>query len=480
MESRISILKNTIALSIPNVLNPIISFILVLIISRYLGVEGLGQYSLVLAYFGIFATLGSLGLADLVVREVARRPADAHLVLVNAGAFGTISSLVAVIAMNAVVALMGYGREVFLAGFFCSLSLVISTAITYLEAIFRSLERSEYVALIYIAENAVRVVLCVGLLLMGFGIIPLFVAVLVSRVFGFAAMAMCYQRTFGWPAWRFDREIWRLLARQSATFASIAVFSTIHLSIDQIMLSKLKTIDSVGIFSAADRLLSICKTLPLAFSSALLPFIAKVFSSGTEPLRDLVIKSLNYMLLLVVPMAVGTFVLADQFIGLVYGQKFTAAGPVLRLHILSLIPFSMVFVMAQVLIATDNQAVDLRINNVAALINVILNFIFIPPLAEIGAVLATLLTIMVFNYLQNRYISRHLFRISLLEAGGKAFLASLAMGAVTYLLRDWNLFLNIAVSAAVYTCLAIMLKAFSPRKILEMAADFSSASGKRD
>ena len=43
MGLRLSVFKNTLALSVPNVLNPFISFILVLVISRYMGVKGLGQ-----------------------------------------------------------------------------------------------------------------------------------------------------------------------------------------------------------------------------------------------------------------------------------------------------------------------------------------------------------------------------------------------------------------------------------------------------
>jgi len=69
-----SILKNTFALFLTNLLNPIVSFLLVLVISRYLGVEGLGQYSLVMSYVAIFGALASLGLGSLLVREVAKSP----------------------------------------------------------------------------------------------------------------------------------------------------------------------------------------------------------------------------------------------------------------------------------------------------------------------------------------------------------------------------------------------------------------------
>ena len=133
-----NLLKNTLALSVPNFLNPVISFVLVLVISRYMGVRGLGQYSLVLSYMAVFVILAPLGLSTLIVREVAKGPDDAHAVLINAGLFATISSLVAMVGMNALVWAMDYEREIFLASLIISLSLVTSTWASYEEAILRA------------------------------------------------------------------------------------------------------------------------------------------------------------------------------------------------------------------------------------------------------------------------------------------------------------------------------------------------------
>ncbi len=465
MDSRLSIFKNTLALSIPNVLNPFISFILVLVISRYLGVRGLGEYSLVLSYIGIFNTLAALGLEDLVVREVARRPDDAHLFFFNAGIFGSISSLVALVAMDALVAAMGYEKQVVYAAFVCSLALVASTTMSYMEAIFRSVEKAEYVAVTYVLENLLRVGVCVWLLLYGYGIVALFCGILGSRIFGLVTMSCLYVKVLGVPRCKLNLEVWRILMKEAPTFTSIAIFSTIHLSIAQILLSKLQSVESVGIFSAADRLLAICKTVPVAFSSALLPFFTRHFALGPKDLMRLASDSLRYLFVGVFPVVVGTFVLADSIIAQIYGQKFMFAGTVLRFHILSLIPFTTVYVMAQVLIATDNQKVDLTINIVAAIINLILNLLLISYLAELGAVFATLLTIIIFNQLQNLYIRRNLFRIRFTEIVTKVLISSLIMGAFTYALREWNIILNIAISAIVYGSLIVLLQVVSHEEI---------------
>jgi O-antigen/teichoic acid export membrane protein len=465
MGLRLSIFKNTLALSVPNLLNPFISFVLVLVISRYLGVTGLGQYSLILSYMWIFNTLASLGLGSLVVREVAKSPANAHVFLFNAGIFGSISSLVALLAMDGMVVAMGYERDLIHAAFVCSLTIVFSTAMNYTEAIFRSLEKAQYIAVTYVLENVVRVAACLLLLIYGFGIVALFTAVLGSRIFGFLVLSYLYVQVFGTPRGKLDMEVWRILRKEAPTFTSIAIFSTIHLSVAQIMLSKLQSVEAVGIFSAADRLLSVCKTIPVAFSSALLPFFTKHFSSGTDDLRALSSDSLRWLFLLILPVVVGTFILADSIITLIYGQKFVPAGQVLRFHILSLVPFTTIIVLANILIATDNQKVDLKINIVAAIMNFLLCFLLIPFFAEMGAVWATLFTVIIFNQLQNIYIRRHLFRFRFVDVFGKALLASLAMGVCTYVLRELNIFLNIAISAVVYVVLIVLIQGISREEI---------------
>jgi len=465
MGSTSRLVKNVIALWTPNILNPAVSFILILFISRYLGVEGLGTYSLILSYFGIFVTLAGLGLGTLVVREAARNLGQAHTFFANAALFGAVSSLAAIIGMIAFVWLMGYSNDVLQAAVLCSFSLFPSTAVSYMESMFRAFEKAEYIAIVYLSENTLRVGSCLILLFYGFGIVPLFVAILGTRLFAGLFMFWCYVKALGRPEFRFKPEIWRLLGREAATFASIAIFSTVHLHVDQIMLSKLKGLESVGIYSAADRLLDFCRALAVAFSAALFPVLAKQYVKGIGELRELTIRSLRYIMLGAIPIAIGTAILANNIVTLIYGHKFMAAVPVLTLHIFSLIPFSMVYFLAGVLIVTDNQRVDLGINVLAALLNIGLNLVLIPHLAEMGSVLATLITVIVFNQLQNWYIKQRLFPIPFPELFYKVLLAGGIMGGVTFWLRDWNLLLNVAISAVVYTSLVVLLGAVTSNEI---------------
>jgi O-antigen/teichoic acid export membrane protein len=460
-----SVLTNTLSLWLPDFLNPFLSFVLVMAISRYLGVDGLGEYSLVLAYAGIFQTLASLGLVSLIVREVAKKPEEVHVFLLNSVVFGTVSSVVSLGAMIGLVHVMGYERSVFTASVVMAFSLLPSTPVWYMDGVFRSFEKSHYVAITYLAENIIRVAACLLLVVSGYGIVPVFMMSVAVRVFALALMARFYVKLLGRPRWQFRPDVWRLLVTQTPIFLNIAIFSTIHLNIDQIMLSKLKDLDSVGIYSAAMRLLTICIALPLAFSNALLPFFTREYGEGVQQLRSFVAQCCRHVFLGTFPVVVGTMILADKIIATVYGAGFGASAPVLQVLIVSLVPFSTVFVLAQVLVTTDNQKVDMTINMVSAGINVALNFLLIPFYGEMGAVLANLGTIVMFNELQYAYIKKHLFSLPFLKLAARPFAAAACMGAITFVLRDWNLVVNVALSAAAYCLLAYLWGAVTPEEI---------------
>lgn len=468
MKAGSSLLRNTLALSVPNAINPFLSFILVLVISRRLGAEGLGEYSLLLSFSLIFTTISSLGLGSLVVREVSREPEHVHAFFVNSMGFGFVSSIVGLVVMNLVIHVMNYDAAVVLGAFFCSLALIPGTAIRYMESIFRGLERSEFVAAGFAFENGLRVLVCVPLVLLGYGIVAIFAVITIIRLLGFFLLYYFYVKINGRPGWSFRPDIWGHLTREAPTFAGIAIFSTLHLNMCEVMLSKLQSIEAVGIFSAAGRIINMCQTLPLGFSLAVLPFLTKKSGEGKRDLFRGSVDSLRYVFIGVCPMVVGAFVLGDQIIELVYGAKFVSAGPVLRYLAFVMLPYTMVLILAQLLIATNNQRVDLMINISAVALSFVFNYAFIPRLGELGAVLAAFLTLVILNHLQYLSIKKLLFEMPLLRILWKPAAASMAMGVVTYFMQGWHLFLNIGVSACLYVVFVMLFRIFTQDELIRL------------
>jgi O-antigen/teichoic acid export membrane protein len=459
IESRKRLLKNTVFLSIPSAINPFVSLALVFIVSRKLGVEGLGQYSLLSSYINIFTTFASLGLGALLVREIARRPDDIHVLTVNAIFFGLVSSSIAMVLMDFGVTLMGYEHELLVAFVIGSISLVPGSCSRFLESTFRAVEKSEFIAFGQLLENFSRVGLCFVVLFMGFGIIAISTVTVVAKILALGLLLLFYLKLLGFTRIQLRKRVWTMFLKESPTFMGIAFFSTVYGNIDVILLSKLASVSAVGIYGAAVRLQLMCVIIPLGFSLAILPTFSRHFGWGTESLREKAELSIRYVLIIAIPMAIGVTLLADKFIFLIYGDKFVKSVLVLQIMAPSLIPYSLTLILAQTLIAANYQKIDLHINMLLALVSSFLNYFLIQRFEELGAVVTSLTCSLLFLICQVIFIEKTLFRLKLLHSMKKPLIAGILMGLITFSLHETNLFLNVFVSVVVYFGLIFYLKA---------------------
>lgn len=457
-ESKKSLLKNTIALAAPNWLNPFVSLLLVYVLSRRLGVEGMGQYGLLSSYLNVFTAIASLGLGGLIVREISRCPGGIHALTVNSFLFGILSSLLAIFVMCSTIKFLNYDHELSMALIVGSVALLPAGGSRFLESAFLAMERSEFIALGQFFDNTARVILCTIFLFAGCGIVAVSAMTVLARLFGLSLLLIFYLNNIGVLSIKLDRHVWKMLIKGSPAFLGIAIFSSIYLNIDVILLSKLASVSSVGIYSAASKVDQLCVIVPTAFSFAVLPTLSKSFTRGLDRLRKETELSIHYMLVISLPLAGGVIVLADKLIFLLYGQQFAGSTLILRLMAVSLVSYSLTLIMSQALIAANYQRVDLVINIVAAILVVGLNCLLIPKFAEYGAALAGIFTVFIFFTLQIIFIARNMFTVRLIQLVKKPLLASIVMVIVTHALREANIFTNYLISTATYFGFLTLIK----------------------
>jgi len=170
-------------------------------------------------------------------------------------------------------------------------------------------------------------------------------------------------------------------------------------------------------------------------------------------------------LIVTVPVAVGTTILAKDILYLLYKDEFVASSDVLRILIWTLVPLSVVLVFAYTLIASNNQKIDLRVNVIGMVCNVGLNLVLIPKLSYLGAGIATLISICLFLTLQYGFIRNKLFKINLLEIAWKPFVAAGMMGMGMIVLRQLSLPVLLLMAVLIYTLVLLVLKTFSQSDI---------------
>jgi lipopolysaccharide exporter len=142
---------------------------------------------------------------------------------------------------------------------------------------------------------------------------------------------------------------------------------------------------------------------------------------GKEGVRDIYIKSVSLMLALSLPMVIPLFIFAELIIGLVFGQEYLDAVPILRVTIFYslIIPFNRQF--GTIMDGLKKPKINFYLLVMAAVLNVILNYIFLDMYGIIGCAYGTLLSFTVL-FIMNQIILYRSFKINTLKVFEGVFL----------------------------------------------------------
>src|SRR3990167_10929238 len=88
-----------------------LSLLSIRLITGYLGQDGFGKYSTVLAFFAFFSALADLGLSSVTVREISRGGADEKKILSKVLSLRLTSSLVVFLLSPLLILFFNYSRD---------------------------------------------------------------------------------------------------------------------------------------------------------------------------------------------------------------------------------------------------------------------------------------------------------------------------------------------------------------------------------
>ncbi|MFM7141407.1 MAG: polysaccharide biosynthesis C-terminal domain-containing protein, partial [Alphaproteobacteria bacterium] len=104
----------------------------------------------------------------------------------------------------------------------------------------------------------------------------------------------------------------------------------------------------------------------------------------------------------------------------------------------------------------DHQRVDLWMNVAMTVVNVLLNLVLIPAMGPVGAAIATLVSVLVYAISQVGFLARRLPGTAApLGLAAWPIVASVAAGAIAWLLRDAPVVVPATVAAAAYVAILV-------------------------
>ncbi len=359
-------------------------------VARYLGPQQFGVLSYSMTFVALFAPIATLGLREIVIRDLVRQPEAASVTL---GTTFFLQVLGGLCMLGFVVVATVYDRP----GDSQIPYLVIILAASqvcrsneFIKYWFESQVESKYVALVESCTFLTTAAVKIGLILneaslISFAWVVLFETVLLALGL-FVTYARQGERVRGLSV-RVRRM--RSLCRDSWPLLLSGVSVMIYMRIDQIMLGHMLGDEAVGIYAAAVSLSEAWYFIPMIVASSVYPSLLKMKASSEEKYLERVQTLYDAFAVLSVFVALVTTVVAKWVVIVLYGEAYMAAGQILMLQIWAGIFVAMGVARGKWLLAENLHNVGLWCIGIALVVNVVGNFFLIPVYGIVGATLAT-------------------------------------------------------------------------------------------
>jgi O-antigen/teichoic acid export membrane protein len=469
------ITKNISVLLISQIFTYILAFLTLTYTARYLGVEGFGILSIALAFTGIFTVFLDLGTNTLIVRDIARDNSLAKEYTANTMFLRILLSLITLGSIFLISNIMNYNQEIILIIMIMAVYMIFYSYSNIFFTVFQAFEKMEYNSIGFLLFDAT---LLLGILLAihyNYDIIKFSSVYIITSIITLLYAYLIFRLKFFTPK-SLKLNKWKELINEAWPFAITGISFNIYTWIDSLLLSIMIGAEVVGFYNASYRLMLIFLFIPAIFSGAIFPVMSRYYISSKESLKVSFEKLLKILVLIALPITIGTTLIADKVILFIYGNEFLGSIIVLQILI-----WSTAFVFARVpygmlLGASNRQLVTTKIFIIGVIFNIVLNILIIPKYSYVGAGVITVLTdaLVLFLFIvviRNEFSISRSTKLSLI----KILLASIIMGISLNFFIYLNLFLIILLGILIYAISLILLKVVDEDELLMIKSLFNKS-----
>lgn len=389
LKSRVA--KNASWLIAGRIIQMILSFFVGLLTARYLGPSNYGLINYAATYTTFFASLCTLGINSIIVKNFIDYPDEEGTTLCTAIILRAISSIISLIAIMGISFIADKGESTTqLIVFLCAVGMVFQIFDTF-NYWFQAKLQSKFSAIAtlvaYVSVSMYRIVL----LILKKDIAWFALASSIDYAVIACFLAIAYKKNGG-PKFKFSWEKGKQLLLSSYNFILSSLMVSIYGSTDRFMLKQMIGKESVGYYATA---LTLCNTWVFVLSAiidSLTPPIMQAYNEN-KALYKKRNKQLYAIVFYVSAFVSLCFMLFGRLaIRILYGEAYSGATTPLSI-ITWYTAFSYLGVARNAWIVCEHKQLYLKYLYLgAAITNVLINALLIPRWGASGAAMASLLT----------------------------------------------------------------------------------------
>ena len=368
-------------------------------LSRTVGTDGVGLYSLAWSVSYVFCLIGMLGLNDYGVRTIAQARDDREKL---DHTFSAILQMQWLVAGVTLIAWFGYvflvaGEEKTIALHLTMMSVSCLCSLDWCLMgldIFKPIAlRNTFVKLAAAACVFIFVKEKADLWIYGF---VWSLATLLGNLMSAASLRgkVKYRPV---PM----RESLKHLGPCAVLFISVLAVN-VYRTMDKVMVSTIAGVGENGLYENAEKIIYCLSGFISAIGTVMMPKVAHMWKQGaTEKISRHIDRSMELILCMVSAMAFGVAAVADRFAPLFYGEDFRYSGVLMAPLAFTLIMIGFANVIrTQVVLPQKRDHIFVKSVCCGAVVNLIANACLIPSMKSMGAVVGTLLAEMTVPVVQ--------------------------------------------------------------------------------
>jgi O-antigen/teichoic acid export membrane protein len=385
--------RNMTALALSNIASKGLLFLWQLMLARWLGSGDYGVYGTIGALLAVGAALPEFGMGLIVIRDVAKSPRDAGRYLAATLTLQPVFAAAGYVLLMIAAFLFGYDAELRALLALAAINLLVDTLGTMGHNQLLAMERMVIPAVISTGHITLLVILAGVSLAAGGGLWGLYVVALVAGLARAAAYWIVLARFNIRPDFPPDRAIMRLLIVSGAPIAVTSFLALAYTHADKLLTTALIGAKSTGQLTAGFVIVfGVIELLSTTVLVAAYPVMSRIYASGQREMFDFMIEKISFFNLIIsLPVAIYTSLLAVPLASLLFGAEYTRTAGVLQILIWYTVVTMVANVFSQALLVENRQRRILAIRSSTLVLNIALNLVLLKPIGVRGAAIASLI-----------------------------------------------------------------------------------------
>lgn len=383
--------KNTSYLAFSEGSTMLILFLISILVARKLGKTIYGQFAFILAYTQIWQVIAEFGLSMIAIKDISTNKNDLKKIISNYFSLKVVLGILTYILIIASALLLNkplYIKElIIIAGTY----LIVYTLSELLRSVFRAFEKFKYEAFIKISQHLLLLVLITWSIYQQ-SLTAIVWSYFIAAVYALLISIILIKKKFTYFTWQWDTKLIKNILLQAWPLALANMFVIIYFRIDTVMLSMIKGDQPTAWYNAAYLLIFSLTFIAYVLIMSVYPKLSQLAKESIIACRKLYRKTIYLMIgtgLIILGIASA---IAKWLIIFVYGNEFTPAVNVFYILALAVFFSFLAHVWLYTLNALGKQIAYTISTGLGMIINITLNFYWIPKYSYLGAAWATVLT----------------------------------------------------------------------------------------